>query len=162
MIASATWNSIFTDIATALTQTGQSNLLPYSGFIVYTSKGVNFNSANTDTGVALTNFPAWASRFTVNSVLITNASGTLTTASAGVFTSTSAGGNTLAVNQTLTVTNSTDATANNMQALTLTNVSTASYLLSALPHSPTLYVRVGTAQGVAATADVTLTLHPIP
>ena len=162
MIASATWNSIFTDIATALTTLGQQNMIPYPSIVTYTAKSINFNSANTDTGVALTNFPTWATRLQINTMVLSNPTGTLTTASAGLFTSTSAGGATLAANQTLTVNNTLDATNNNSQVLALTNSANTSYVLASLPHTPTIYVRVGTAQGSAATADVTLLIRLLP
>ena len=137
-------------------------MIPYPSIITYTAKSINFNSANTDTGVALTNFPTWATRFQINNVVVSNPTGTLTTASAGVFTSTSAGGGTLCVNQTLTVSNTLDATTNNSEALATNNSATTSYVLASLPHTPTIYVRVGTAQGSAAAADVTLIIRLLP
>lgn len=120
----------------------------------FTAKAVNFNSANSDTSVAIT-LPAGVARYAIDSVWLNNASTSISTATVGVFTGAGGGGQTIAANQAITVTAiSTDAN-NNAQSLTLTHGTTEAY------NDTTLFVRVGTAQGSAATADVIIYLKPL-
>ena len=113
---------------------------------------VNFNSANTDNTVAI-NLPGDVTQYVVNSVRIAKASASISTATLGVFTAAAAGGQTIAANQAITVTQTATDTNNNTMSLTLTNANTEAY------NDTTLFVRVGTAQGSAATADVIVTIH---
>lgn len=117
----------------------------------FLAKGVNFNATNTDTSVAVT-LPPGITRYAVSSVWLNNASASISTATVGVFTAAAAGGQTIAANQAITVTATATDTLNNAQALTLTAATTKAY------NDTTLFVRVGTAQGSAATADVLITL----
>jgi hypothetical protein len=119
---------------------------------------VNFNSANTDTAIPIL-LPAGYTRYAINAVRITNASGTLTTATAGVFTSTSGGGIAVANNQSISINNGADATPNNSTTLTIVNAGNITYTVAAYP---VLYFRVGTPQGVAATGTVEIVLVLIP
>ncbi len=124
------------------------------GIIRYVVTGVNFNSANTDNAVTIT-LPTGISRYAITRVMLSNASASISTATVGVFTSTGGGGVTIAANQAITVTASAVDTNNNMQSLTITNANTEAY------NDATLQVRVGTAQGSAATADVIIDIYPL-
>lgn len=114
-------------------------------------KNVNFNSANTDNAVTFT-LPPNVSRYAVASVWLNNASASISTATVSVRTGAGATGATIAAAQAITVTATATDTVNNAQSLTLTNAATEAY------NDLTLYVRVGTAQGSAATADVIINL----
>lgn len=120
----------------------------------FVAEDVNFNAANTDTQLLL-NIPSDVLRYSINSVRINNASASISTATVGVFTAAAAGGQTIAANQAITVTATATDTNNNTQSLTLTNANTMAY------NDTTLFIRVGTAQGSAATADVVVTVHLI-
>lgn len=120
-------------------------------FIRYAFKGINFNSANTDNALTFT-LPAGISRYRFNNCNISNASASITTATAGVFSAVSGGGIALANNQALTVSQSVANTNSNTMGLVINNGNTEAYNLT------TLYFRIGTAQGTAATADVIITL----
>lgn len=112
----------------------------------YCAGGVNFNSANTDTPVQISPLPS--SRYVINGVYISNASASISTATVGVFTATGGGGQTIAADQAITVTAAASNTNNNAMQLSITNTNSMAY------NSSSLQVRVGTAQGSAATADV--------
>lgn len=115
----------------------------------YVLKGVNFNSANTDNSVTIA-LPTGVSRYAISSVWINNASASISTATISVRTGAGATGATIAAAQAITVTATATDTVNNAQSLTLTNAGTEAY------NDTTLFVRIGTAQGSAATADVTI------
>lgn len=116
--------------------------------------GVNFNSASTDNPIAVY-LPGGSTteRYSVSAVYLNKASASISTATVGVFTGAGATGSTIAANQAITVTGTAGAAANNTQSLTLTNATTVAYA------APTIYIRVGTAQGSAATADVIVVLN---
>jgi hypothetical protein len=119
---------------------------------------VNFNVANTDTLIAIPALPAGYTRYMVTNVVISNASHTLTTATFGVFNAASAGGAALVAAATaITVSSATDGAANNAQATA--GVTTVTMTLASFQ---TIYFRVGTAEGSAATASVSLILRAIP
>lgn len=134
---------------------------PLSHVYMYTIIGVNLNSANTDTAVPIT-LPPGYTRFNVNFVVISNPSVVINTASLGVFTNTGGGGATIAANTTLALSSTADNTPGNSQSLSVSNQNTTSYKVSTLPVTPNIYIRVGTAQGSAATADVTIALRLLP
>lgn len=115
--------------------------------------GVDLNSGNTDTTIAI-NCPT--TNYYVHTVVVKNKGTTasLTTATAGVFTSTGGGGIAVASNQALS-------------GITANAVNTAAGLMLMSVNKPwldksTLYFRVGTAQGAAATADVYVYIAPLP
>lgn len=141
-------NNILTGAATP----GSLGTVKQGSLVRYALTGVNFNSASTDNQVAIT-LPSSIARYTVSSIILSNASASISTATVGVFTAAAAGGVTIAANQAITVTATAANTVNNAQSLTLTAATTTSFT------SPTLFVRVGTAQGSAATADVVITLN---
>jgi hypothetical protein len=119
------------------------------------SASVNFNSANTDTAITV-RLPPGFSNYRVTAVVISGASASLSTATFGVFTSTGGGGTAIVSGGTaITVTATATATNNNMQSVSPNNTSTQSY------NAATVYCRVGTAEGSAATGTVTLILNPV-
>jgi hypothetical protein len=119
--------------------------------------GVNFNSANTDNAIAIT-LPTGFSNYLINGVYISNASASLTTATAGLFTASGGGGTAIAAGgSAITVSSSSANTANNSMSMSLAaGVSTTQSF-----NAGTLYFRIGTAQGSAATATVTVVIRPI-
>lgn len=123
------------------------------GLLTTSITGVNFNSAGSDNTV-LFPLPTGYTRYTIGSVEISHASASLTTSTWGVFSG--AGGTGVAVQGLAANTISTAAanTANN--ALLIFPSGTVSFNLASL------FFRVGTAQGSAATADVTITYYPLP
>lgn len=128
------------------------------GRISYSVAGVNFNTAG-DTQIPLA-LPAWATRYLVEGVRISNANHTLVTATAGVFTAASGGGvAVVTAASAITVSATADATNNNSQAMTVNNANTLSYTLAS---QPILYFKIGTPEGTAATATVTVTITPLP
>lgn len=132
----------------------------YCGIVYQTIKGVNFNAANTDNAIPIV-LPAGFTRFVVSQLEISHASGALTTATAGLFTAAAAGGAPIAANQAVTVSTASENTANNAQSMSVT-AGAQSYLPSGFSTPNTVYFRIGTPQGVAATADVTLQIKPLP
>lgn len=106
------------------------------------STGVDCNSAATDTAISMA-----SSRYRIDKVVADNASISLTTATGGCFTAAGGAGTTIAADQALSaLTAATKFDDLTLQAITGTDVFT----------SATLYFRIGTAQGAAATADVRL------
>ena len=100
--------------------------------------GVNLNVGATDTPITMV-----SANYIVTSVIVTNASINLTTATAGVFNA-AAGVGALAADQVLTaLTASTKFLDATLGGVALTDLQTAA----------TLYARCGTPQGAAATAD---------
>jgi hypothetical protein len=100
--------------------------------------GVNLNIGATDTPITMV-----SANYIVTSVIVTNASINLTTATAGVFNA-AAGAGPLAADQVLTaLTASTKFLDATLGGVALTDLQTAA----------TLYARCGTPQGAAATAD---------
>ncbi len=138
-----------------------SGLLTYGGspgMLEVTATAVNFNSANTDTAITVS-LPTGYTRFMVFRATISHASQTLTTATWGLFSTTGGGGLAIVANIACTVSTASDATAANVQA---NGGATASMVAASLATPNTIYFRVGTAQGAPATADVTITILPLP
>lgn len=129
------------------------------GNVAIVSASINFNSANTDNAIALS-LPTGFTRFLVSAVRISGASASITTATCGLFTATGAGGTAIVTSASaITVNTASEGTNNNSQALTVNNANTQSYLLSSVP---SLYFRVQTAQGSAATANVQIIIAMLP
>lgn len=141
---------IVSSITTRATTPGATGVLE-RGPSFYVLRGVNFNSANTDNALTVT-LPTGVSRYAIGSVWLNNASASISTATVSVRTGAGATGATIAAAQAITVTATATDTVNNAQSLTLTNAGTEAY------NDTTLYVRTGTAQGSAATADVIINL----
>lgn len=129
------------------------------GTLVVKVTGINFNAVG-DTAFAFT-LPTGFTRFAFFKAFITHASGTLTSTTAAFFTTTAGGGLALTTSGAAgTVSTSADNTANNTQQLSAAVAATQ--IAASLPTPNTVYFRVQTAQGSAATADVTMYYHPIP
>lgn len=141
--------------ATALlVNTAQLNATLGTGLINFTANNVNFNAANTDTPITITP-PTGFTTYRVNALYISDASVSLTTATCGLFTAAAGGGFAVVTGgSAITVNTPLDNVNNNMQLFAINNGTTQAYNLS------TLYFRVGTAQGVAATGNVTVQIVP--
>jgi hypothetical protein len=114
----------------------------------FSVSGVNFNSANTDNAVTIA-FPTGATSYRVLEVRISNASASLSTSTWGLFSATGGGGTAVfAAGQTNTITTASANTNNNGLSAAPATSGTQFYNFT------TLYFRVGTAQGSAATGDV--------
>lgn len=125
------------------------------GKIVLVARGVNFNSANTDTLIAVA-LPNGYARYRVDSVRVSGASASLTTATCGVFTAAAGGGSAIVAGASaLTVSAATENTNANMQQMVIANQNTQSW------NAAILYFRVQTAQGTAATGNVSIVIEPL-
>lgn len=123
------------------------------------TRTVNFNAGNADTIFPIV-LPTGFTRFEVENVKVTGASGTLTTATAGLFTAAAGGGVAVVTGASaLTVASALDATNNNAQSMAVNNANTETYLRANIPN---LYYRVANPQGAAATATVSITIAPVP
>ena len=126
------------DDATAAAARTTLNVLPGYGLLAE-SLAVDCN-ATADTALTID-----ATRYIIDKLTVENASINLTTATAGLFTAAGGAGTTLAADQALSaLTASTKFDDLSLEAVVGTDVLTAT----------TLYFRVGTPQGAAATADV--------
>jgi hypothetical protein len=124
----------------------------YLSFLV---RGVNFNSANTDTPISIP-LPPGVTNYHVSILMIANASQTLTTATFGLFTAAAGGGVAIIPAATaITVASSAANTNNNSQTNTPTTTNTQSY------NATTLFFRVGTAEGAPATGDIIVSIRPL-
>lgn len=122
----------------------------------YAAVGVNFNAGNTDTAIPIT-LPSGFTRYRVVGVVIDGASQTLTTATCGLFTAAGAGGVAIvASGSAITVSTASENTNNNQMVLALVNSNTTSF------NAATLYFRVQTPQGAAATANVVVQVQALP
>lgn len=128
------------DDATALAaRSTLGSVLPRYG-LLGSASAVNLNSAGSDNAITIE-----STRYRIDKLVVDAATVNLTTATAGLFTAAGGGGTTLAADQALSaLTASTKFDDLSLDAVCGTDVVT----------SATLYFRVGTAQGVAATANV--------
>ena len=125
---------------------------------LFFTKNINFNATGDNT-IPL-GLPPGFTRYRVISLMISNATHTLTTATAGLFTAASGGGVAIVTDaSSITVANTTDATNNNSQSMTINNSGTKTYTLVGQPN---LYFRIGTGEGATATGDVTVQIEPLP
>lgn len=116
---------------------------------------VDFNVGNTDTAFAVP-LPIGFTRYQINAVIISEASGALTTATFGVFTAVAGGGFApVASGTACTVSTASETTNNNMQVCTIVQGLTESI------NAGTLYFRVQTPQGAPATAKVSIFVRPV-
>lgn len=144
--------------AIALSQMGV-KATGYVQAIAFAAEAVDFNDDNSDTVIPIT-LPAGCTRFLVAGLRISGADGTCTTATFGLFTG--AGGTGTAIvagGSACTVSTELEGTNNNAQAATIVNSATQSYKLTDVPN---LYFRIGTAQGVARTANVAVAIVALP
>jgi hypothetical protein len=144
----AEWNAAFAgkqDFVGAIINIGTTSV----------STTVDFNVGSTDTPLNVV-FSPGHTRYMVTSASVSGASASLTSSTVGIFTAPGGTGVTIAANQAVTVSTSNESTANNMFQPALTNQNITSFT------APTLYVRVGTPQGSAANASVTVTYRLLP
>jgi hypothetical protein len=140
------------------TGTGVFSSGPVPSNISFT-QSVNFDNAGGDTQFNIV-LPPGYTRYFITSVRISNASTSLTTATAGLFTSPLGSGVAVVTGgSAITVSSTTDATNNNAMSLTVNNATTMSYLAV---NEPNLFFNIGVAEGAAATANVTVTVAPTP
>jgi hypothetical protein len=139
------------NISTAATNLGVGNVGE-----LYGSAQVNFNGGSIDTAITLT-YPATFSRVQIARIMVEGASTSLSSATIGVFLATGGNG-TIAANQSVTVTSTTANANNTMQTLTLTNATTTAFTLT----NNTVYARIGTPEGSAATGYVVVVFTPLP
>ncbi len=126
------------------------------GFFRSDVLGINFNATNTDFPIPI-NLPVGYTRWRPSTIHISGASGTLTTATCSLWTQ--AGGSGVAIISTgsaITVNTNLSDTNNNAQTFTPNNVNTISY------NDTTIYFRVQTPEGVAATGNVSVFYEPLP
>lgn len=144
-IASATWNGIFTDIA--------SNMRP-AGNLILTQTAVNFNATG-DTAFAMSLPPGYVN-YVIKNLYISNASASLSSSKVGLFTAASGAGYAIvAASTAVTVTATAISVSGNSMNFTINNQFTQAV------NSSSLYFHVSTAQGSAATGTVTLEYAPI-
>ena len=126
------------------------------GMFQSTIVGVNFNLTNADNQI-LINLPAGFTRWRCEKILISGASGTLTTATCSVYTQPAAGGFPIVSSGTsITVTTGAIDTNNNLQSLTIQDQNTQAFSDTAI------YFRVQNPQGNAATGNITVLYEPLP
>lgn len=164
-IGNNAWNSgsvSFGGLVTASNGLTTSGAVSFSGaspgMLLAKVTGVNFNSANTDNAITIS-LPSGFTRWRMSSMVISNVSAVpLTTATFGVFTSTGGGGVTIVTGGTATnVTSIAANTAGNGQSLPVVVLGGSTWM-----NVSTIYFRVQTAQGSAATGDVTIAYIPVP
>ncbi len=123
--------------------------------IILSATNVNFNSvADTQFNITL---PTGYTRYRIASVAIEGASTSLSSSSVAAFSAAGGTGTTLISATAVTVSTSSDGTTNNFQAIAGNGAAT--YTASGFP---TLFFRVTVAEGSAATANVVLTIFPLP
>lgn len=140
---------------------GTKSILPTG--ILYSKVTVDFNVGNTDTAIPIT-LPAGFTRYRVGPVgsatgigEISGASASISTATFGVFTATGGGGTAITnAGTAITVTTASENTSNNSMAISA-NITPALQSFNV----GTLYFRVGTAQGSAATGTVIIAYMPV-
>ena len=132
---------------------GGSGVAPKSVIYTLAALAVNANAV-ADNAIAVA-LPYGLSRYRVQRISCLNPSTPLSVAQAGVYTSVSGGGTAIAAAQTLAglTTNAPNSAGN---AIDLTLALAAATFFGA----PTLYFRITTAQGSAATVDVVIEIQP--
>ena len=132
----------FVGLATAaLQRAALGKVLPRYGLLASKS-AVDLNAATSDNAITVE-----SARYRLDKIIVDNASVNLTTATLGVFTAAGGAGTTVVADQAIAALTA----SSKFMDLTLAGGVTADVLTAG-----TLYVRVGTAQGVAATANVWL------
>ena len=142
--------------STTIAQSGSTTYALSASYILV-SQNVVFTNANSDTAFTI-QLPTGFTKYACNQLRISSATATLTTATCGVFTATGGGGTALLATSAIAVSNGTDGTSNNMQAINTTSSTNISFTLAGFP---TLYFRVLNAAIGAATATVQLIIIPI-
>lgn len=128
VIASATWNSINTDYATALNQIGYPSI---NGTRVV----VSLSNGATDTAITVPLLPGFT-HYRFGSLVLSGATGNASAGAVALFTAAGGGGVTVVGSATITITTSADNTNNNTQILLASLINTQSL------NAPTLFLRV--------------------
>lgn len=156
--------AIAPDGSTYVTLTDGSGSLSGATGVLYSKVTVDFNAGNTDTQIPIV-LPGGFTRYRLGGPLsvangygtISGASASITTATFGVFSAAAGAGTAItAAGTAITVSATAENTANNMQTIT-SGLTTSTESLN----FTTLFFRVGTAQGSAATATVTVFYIPV-
>jgi hypothetical protein len=129
--------------------------LPAQPIYAIAADNINFNAANTDNAVTIA-LASGVSGYRLNAIYIANASGSLTTATVGVFTATGGGGTAIVTGGTAVTVAAAPGGSNSIQSLALTAATTTEYTFT------TLYFHIGTAEGAAATASAVFYIQPMP
>jgi hypothetical protein len=126
-----------------------------SGLLVFGTTGINANSANTDYPITIS-LPTGFTKYIIFRVQAYNPSTSMTTATGGVFSEAGGTGTTIVTNAALSglVTNTPGA---NQGAINHTVVNVNSFFMT----DTTLFYRIGTAQGSAATFDAVIIIFPV-
>ena len=126
--------------------------------LIASAQNVNLNSANTDNAMTVT-LPSGTTNYTITGITVQNngTTASLTTATGGLFSAAAGGGLALAANQALSAITS-NAVNTDANSLNLTQTVATRTVIN----SGTLYFRVGTAQGAAATANIYVYAQPKP
>lgn len=117
-------------------------------FVINVKRSVNFNLVG-DTAITIPIIPGF-SRYRFQTVIISHSSGALTTSAFGVYGGAGGTGIAFVSPTSCTIDNGLEGNNNNMQIVIPVFNATASFDFT------TMYFRVTTPQGVAATADVSL------
>lgn len=146
---------------TGVTTTAAEQARMAIGMMVVSIPAVNFNSANTDNALAIV-LPTGFTKIQLQRVVVSGASASLSGSTFGLFTTTAGGGTALIASGTAsTVTSTADNNAANGQIVAPVNTAMTTVAAS-LPTPNTIYFRVQTAVGSAATANVTFYYYPAP
>ena len=118
-----------------------------------TSSGVNMNSvADTAFNLGAT-LPTGYTRYRIQAVMVSHASASLSGVNYALYTATGAGGTAVISPTASTITTASESTNNNAQFIGTS--------ITATLNNATLYFRVTTALGSAATADVSIQIQPL-
>lgn len=154
--ASATSLSLSTALSGANGGTGMTTYLVPGRYHLYL-RSVNFNSANTDNALTII-LPPGITNYLIPAIYISNASASITTATFGIFSAVSGGGSAIfTAGQAITVSTASANTANNTMVISPATFGSTTQSIN----FSTLYFRVGTAEGSAATADVVFQILPL-
>ena len=126
-----------------------------TGRVVGALIGANVNQTNTDIAIPLFLLPGC--NYIISKVFLNGASISLTTATFGVFSGAGATGVTI-VTAGAVLSSLTSSTSNQQATLAATATTTVLNQTTA----PVLYLRIGTAQGAAATVDIYVVADILP
>lgn len=178
VIASATWNAIFTDLAAGLTTVGAAAantikgndsgstatvedltipevhaMLQTTNVTVFAS-AIAFSVSSTDTTLAVV-LPAGFSNYVINGIRICNAGNTLASATVSLWTGAGMTGVQVITSTAVTVVTATISVNNNAQLIQPAPLNTQATNVT------TIYFRVMTGSTAVTTADVLLTYAPL-
>jgi hypothetical protein len=154
-IASADWNTVFTDIQAGINSLAQS---------LQTTSGKIFTKTTVAFSVSLTDFTFTVpiptsmgfSRYQIDSIRVSGATATLTGSTVALFTAASGGGTQVLTSTATTVTSTVESTNNNSMTLNVANQSTQSF------NNTSLFFRIMAANTANAAGSATVTLYVTP